>query len=73
MKRTYKSARVLVRRATGPVASHLGPFTAIDEAAKRGKPCWWLKPALPPVWRPRPGVPGRPRSCRASHASFRAR
>jgi hypothetical protein len=28
MKRTYESARVLVRRATGPLASHLDPFIA---------------------------------------------
>jgi hypothetical protein len=28
MKRTYESTRVLVRRATGPLASHLDPFIA---------------------------------------------
>jgi integrase/recombinase XerD len=28
MKQTYESARVLVRRATGPLASHLDPFIA---------------------------------------------
>jgi hypothetical protein len=42
------------RSPLSPTSAALGQIdTAIEEAAKRGKPCWWLEPALPLARRPR--------------------